>query len=216
MSPRPVIEYYFSFISLWSYIGNRRLFQLAEKHNAQIRYKPIDLMRIFSLSGGLPVAKRSQQRQAYRLLEMKRWTLIRDIPIVEHPRYYPADPSLAHRFLLAALEQRGHDSGPVQEFVQQSLGAVWAEELDVANPMTIQLLAKKSRISGIDELLERAETDDSLAKLELSRTEEAISNSYFGAPVYVYRGEPFWGQDRLEMLDDVLGSGREPYQLPTE
>lgn len=123
-------------------------------------------MRIFSLSGGLPVAKRSQQRQAYRLLEMKRWTLIREIPIAKHPQFYPADSFLAHRFLLAALDQWGHDSGPIQDFVQQILGAVWAEELDIANPTTIQLLAKKSDISGIDELFDRAKNDDSLAKVE--------------------------------------------------
>ena len=72
MSSRPVIEYYFSFISLWSYIGSRRLLALAEKHNAQIIYKPMDLMRVFSVSGGLPVKQRAPQRQAYRLLEMKR------------------------------------------------------------------------------------------------------------------------------------------------
>lgn len=64
MATRTVNEYYFSFISLWSYIGSRRLQALAQNHNAQIVYKPIDLLHIFSVSGGLPVKQRAPQRQA--------------------------------------------------------------------------------------------------------------------------------------------------------
>jgi 2-hydroxychromene-2-carboxylate isomerase len=55
---RPVIEFYFSFISLWSYVGSRRFAQLARDNNATVIFKPIDLLHIFSVSGGLPVKQR--------------------------------------------------------------------------------------------------------------------------------------------------------------
>ncbi|KAH8171459.1 DSBA-like thioredoxin domain-containing protein [Sarocladium implicatum] len=216
MSSRPVIEYYFSFISLWSYIGSRRLLALAEKHNAQIIYKPMDLMRVFSVSGGLPVKQRAPQRQAYRLLEMKRWTEIRKLPIVEHPAFYPADPTLAHKLLLAAIEVHGYDAPSVSEFARKSLEAVWARELDIANKDTILQLATEAKVPDLDTLFRRAEEDASLGDKQEQYTEEAISKRFFGAPLYSYRGEPFWGQDRLEMLDDVLSSGRDAYVLPTE
>ncbi|CEL03572.1 hypothetical protein ASPCAL04725 [Aspergillus calidoustus] len=209
MSSRPVIEYYFSFISLWSYIGSRRFQRLTQETNAKVILKPIDLMYIFSISGGLPVKQRSTQRQAYRLIEMERWRRIRNIPIVQHPKYYPADPSLAHRVLLAAIEESGHDDASVQEYARLGLEAVWARELNIADPETIVSLAKEAGLEG-GRLLERAKSEASLAEQEAALTKEAEAKQYFGAPLYSLRGEPFWGQDRIEMLEDVIKSGRGP------
>ncbi|KAL3429549.1 thioredoxin-like protein [Aspergillus tetrazonus] len=200
MAARPVIEYYFSSISLWSYIGSRRFQWLVQETNAHVIHKPIDLMYIFSISGGLPVKQRSAQRQAYRLLEMERWRRIHGIPIVQHPKYYPADPSLAHRVLLAAIEESGNDSPAV--------------ELDIANEATIVQLVKEAGLSG-DRLLQRAKTEPLLADQETALTKEAESRQYFGAPLYSFREEPFWGQGRLDMLDDAIKSGRDPIVVPS-
>ncbi|KAF2662128.1 thioredoxin-like protein [Lophiostoma macrostomum CBS 122681] len=209
MGARPVIEYYFSLISLWSYVGSRRLQSLAQKHNAQIIYKPVDLLHLFSVSGGLPVKQRSPQRQAYRFIEMQRWRSIRDIPLVLEPKHYPADPSLAHRVLLAAISELGYDSEAVHEFARRGLETVWANEEHIADPGTILRVADESGLHG-SRLLNRAESDGALAEEEKALTKEVVEKHYFGAPMYVYRGEPFWGQDRLEMLDEVIESGREP------
>lgn len=213
MASGPVIEYYFSFISLWSYIGSRRFEHLRTQHNIRVIYKPIDLLHLFSVSGGLPVKQRSPQRQAYRLLEMQRWCQIRGQPIVPHPKYYPADPSLAHRVLLAAIEELGHDDAAVHEFARKGLETVWANEGDIADPTTIESVATASGLDGV-RLLQRAIEEKHLAEEEVSLAQEVVYRGYFGAPVYSYKDEPFWGQDRLEMLDDVIKSGREAITLP--
>lgn len=212
MATRPVIEYYFSFISLWSYIGSRRFQKLVKDNNAHIVYKPVDLLHIFSISGGLPVKQRSQQRQAYRLLEMERWRTIRDIPIVPQPKFYPADPSLAHRILLAAIEEKGHDDESVQEFARRGLETVWVDEGDIADEETIVRLANEAGLEG-GRLLSRARSEEGLKVKETGLTTEAIEKQVFGFPLYSYLGEPFWGQDRLEMLEDVVQSGRKPLLL---
>jgi 2-hydroxychromene-2-carboxylate isomerase len=206
--PRPVIEFYFSFVSLWSYIGSRRFESLVRDRNVQVIFKPMDLMHVFSVSGGLPVKQRSVQRQAYRLLEMERWRHIRQVPLVFHPKFYPADPSLAHRVFLAAIEELGHDATPVQELARRGLEAVWSEEKDIADPDTIVSLADASGLEG-KRLLERASTEAPLAEQEAAITKEAIERDVFGAPFYFLNGEPFWGQDRLEMIDEVIKSKRE-------
>ncbi|KAF2501876.1 HCCA isomerase/glutathione S-transferase kappa [Lophium mytilinum] len=214
MPTRPTITYYFSFISLWSYIGSAHLHALALRHNARLIYKPINLPHIFSISGGLPVAQRSPQRQAYRLLEMERWRRIRGIPIMPHPKFYPADPSLAHRVLLAAIEEEeGYESGRVAAFAQRGLRVVWAEEGDVADVGTVVRVAGECGLEGA-RLVERAQGESVLVEQERALTREAEEGRLFGAPCYVYRGEPFWGQDRLEMLEEVLSNGREAIALP--
>ena len=42
--------------------------------------------------------------------------------------------------------------------------------------------------------------------------ENAVACDVFGSPAYVLDGEVFWGQDRLDLLDDALTSGRSPYK----
>ncbi|KAH8893667.1 HCCA isomerase/glutathione S-transferase kappa, partial [Thozetella sp. PMI_491] len=212
---RPVIEYYFSFISLWSYVGSKRFQQFAKDQNARILYKPVDLLHVFSVSGGLPVKQRPLQRQAYRLLEMERWQRIRGIPLVKHPRFYPADPSLAHRVLLAAIQEaaEGGDSAPIDAYAHRGLQTVWADEGDIADEETIVRIATESGLDG-RRLLQRAKAEKELAEQEATLTKDVVARNYFGAPAYVYRDEPFWGQDRIEMLEDVIQSGREAIPLP--
>lgn len=205
---RPVITYYFSFISLWSYVGSGPFQALTQRHAAEILYKPVNLLEVFAAGGGKPVKERPLQRQAYRLVEMQRWRTIRDIPLVFHPKFYPADPSLAHRVLLGALDE-GAD---VAAYVHAGLSAVWADELDIADPDTIVRLANASGLDGL-RLLEGASAQGLLAR-EQALTHEAISRQAFGAPFYFYREEPFWGQDRLDLLDAAISEGRKPIPLP--
>jgi 2-hydroxychromene-2-carboxylate isomerase len=203
----PRIDYYFSFISLWSYIGSLVFQDLVKRHNAEVAFKPVDLLAVFAAGGGKPVKERPAQRQAYRIVEMQRWRDARGIPLVIHPKFYPADPSLGHRMLLAALRE-GAD---VTQFAHLALKAVWADELDIADPETLVRLADAGGLDG--KALLAAAGDPDLAAKEAALTKEAIDRQAFGAPLYFYRDEPFWGQDRLDMLDQAITSGRAPIPL---
>ena len=59
--------------------------------------------------------------------------------------------------------------------------------------------------------MERSGAEDVSAKYEQNR-QDALAADVFGSPVYVLDGEVFWGQDRLDLLDDALASGRRPYR----
>lgn len=195
---RPQIDYYFSFISLWSYVGSLAFQEVVKRHDAEIIFKPIELMRVFAAGGGKPVRERPLQRQAYRLVEMQRWRAFRNIPLNLQPKFYPADPSLGHRMLLAARRQ-GSD---VTAFAHAGLKAVWADELDIEDGATLAGLADRSGLDGAALLAEAG--DPLLRAEEAALTQEAIGRQLFGAPFYFYRDEPFWGQDRLDHLDLAL------------
>lgn len=199
---RPKLDFYVSFISLWSYIGSNVLRDLVRDLNVEVSYKPIDLLAAFAAGGGKPVKERATFRQSYRLVEMERWKAIRNIPLVTWPKFYPADPSIGHRMLLAAIES-GQDVG---DFVHHGLKAVWADELNIADPETLVALADRSGLNG-KALLARV-NEPRLVEAERRMTAEAVERQVFGAPFYFYRGEPFWGQDRLDMLRDVIASNR--------
>ncbi|MET0313160.1 MAG: 2-hydroxychromene-2-carboxylate isomerase, partial [Hansschlegelia sp.] len=167
---RPQIEYYFSFVSLWSYVGSLAFQDLVRRTGAEVSFRPIDLMAVFAAGGGKPVKERPTQRQAYRLVEMRRWREIRGIPLVLHPRFYPADPSLGHRMLLAALR----DGLDVTAFAHAGLKAVWADEFDIADPETVARLADDSGLPG-RVLLQRARDEPEIQAAEAALTQEAIS-----------------------------------------
>jgi 2-hydroxychromene-2-carboxylate isomerase len=205
---RPTIEYYFSFISLWSYIGSLVFQDVVKRNNAQVDFKPVDLLAVFSAAGGKPVRERPKPRQAYRLVEMQRWRAIRKIPLVTWPKFYPADPSLGHRMLLAAIRE-GAD---VSAFAHAGLKAVWADELNIADPDTLVRLANASGLDGARLLAQAADPAIKAREAELSR--EGIARQIFGAPFYFYNGEAFWGQDRLEHLDQAIALGRRPILWP--
>ena len=69
------VQYYFAPQSPWTYLGHLRFWDVARKHGARIEVLPVDLGgKVFPVSGGLPLGKRAPQRQAYRLVEMKRFS----------------------------------------------------------------------------------------------------------------------------------------------
>ena len=202
--PSRSVDYYFSFISLYSYIGSATLRDLTARRGLTLVHKPVDLMAVFAASGGQPVKQRAAQRQAYRLVEMQRWAAVRQIPLVLHPKFYPADPARGHRMLLEAL-RRGQD---VAAFSDAALKAVWADEQNVADAETLVRLADAGGLDG--KALLAASEDPSLQRAADELTREAIARNVFGAPFFFYRDEPFWGQDRLDMLEAAITTQRAP------
>jgi 2-hydroxychromene-2-carboxylate isomerase len=194
-----VIDYYFTPSSPWSYLGHERLRILAARHGAAIEPKPIDLAEVFPVSGGLPLAKRAPQRQAYRLVELRRWRDYLGIQINFQPRFAAAPAEPAMRWILAARED---GAAAALDLAGALMRARWAEERDIADAGTLVEIA---RALGLDAttLAARAAGPATAERLG-ALTHEAIDRQVFGAPTYVYRDELFWGQDRLDFLDRAL------------
>jgi 2-hydroxychromene-2-carboxylate isomerase len=194
------IDYYFSPVSPWTYLGHARFQEIARKHGATIAVKPVDYGRIFPLSGGLPVGKRPPQRQAYRLVELERWRTHLGVPLNIQPKYFPYDAKLAALSIIAA-----GDADKALKLAGAFLRGCWAEEKNMADEAD---LGASIRAAGLDSgtLLKQANAPETAARFE-AFTDEAIARQVFGAPTYIYRDELFWGQDRLEFLDRALASG---------
>ncbi len=198
------IDYYFTLASPFSYLGHRRLGEIARRHGAAVRLKPIDLSQVFPLSGGLPLARRAPQRQAYRLIELRRWSAHLGVPLNPQPRYFPVQDGLA-RLMVIAADHQGRDAWGLTEALMH---AVWADERDIADETTLIAVAESCGFGGRD-LLAQAGRPETTAALD-AYTAEAIDRQVFGVPSYVLRGELFWGQDRLDFLDRALAAGPAP------
>lgn len=194
-----VIDYVFTPVSPWAYLGHDRFVAIARKHGAQVQVKPADFGKIFAVSGGLPLKQRSPQRQAYRLVELKRWSEHLQRPLNLHPKHFPVSGDPAAKWILAAAE-----GGPDAALALTGaiMRAVWVDERDVSDAATLTALAAEAGLDAAA-LAGRAGSADIGTRYDQSTT-TAIDHQLFGAPTYIYRDEIFWGQDRLDFLDRAL------------
>ena len=204
MTPR-TIEYYFALASPWSYLGNDRLRAIAAARGAVIDPIIVDYDRMFAAAGTVPLPERPVLRKAYRLVELRRWSAWRGVPLMPEPRYYQGereepDERLA-ALVVTAAKVAGEDSLALAHAISRAL---WAEE---RFPFTRAELLAVAAENGFDgsSLLAAADRPETARRYE-SQTERAIARGVFGMPFYIYRDEPFWGQDRLEMLEAALAS----------
>jgi len=193
--PEKFIEYYDAMSSPWTYLGHKRFESIARRFGLIIRHKPMDLLKVWSVSGGLPLKQRAEQRQKYRHLELKRWSDILQIPCNLEPTYHPVADRRACYLVIAAMN-RGYDWSKLAHAI---LRAVWVEDRNIADHDTLVTIADEN---GFDGRALLAATEDEAVKAEYqANTDQAIGLGVFGAPTYIYEGEMFWGQDRLHMLE---------------
>lgn len=196
------IDYFFAPQSPWTWLGHERFVVLAREYDAQVRVKPMDLGRIFPLSGGLPLAKRAPQRQAYRLVELRRFSDHLGVPLNLHPRFFPVAGDPAARLIVAT--SRAHGSAAALALTGAVLKACWVQERDIADAATLSALLAECQLPAA--LADAAATPEVQAEYD-AHTEEATALQVFGAPSYVIDGEIFWGQDRLDFVARRLARG---------
>ena len=196
------IDYYVSLNSPWTHLGAARLEAMAARHGATLRVHPVDFGTVFAASGGLPLPKRSPQRQAYRMQELERWREHLGIPIHLRPRFFPANEKLAAHTVIAARETLGE--APALALAHRVLKALWEEERDTGDPATLAALVAEL---GLPADLPALGAEPRWAERREEDTRAALERGVFGAPSYVVGEEIFWGQDRLDFLDRRLARG---------
>ncbi len=199
------IDYFFSLASPWAYLGHAKFVALTRAHGLTINYCPVHLPDVFSETGGLPLPKRHPARQKYRLLELQRWRVKRDVDLVIRPQFWPFDHQFADRTVLAAA-MLGHDPA---DYLELCFKGVWANDLDLGNHAVLEGLARRAKLDPVA-VLAAAESAN-VVEAYKGNVAKAIAMNVIGSPCYVRRGEVFWGQDRLELLEDAIVSNRAPY-----
>lgn len=197
------VDYYVSLNSPWTHLGAARLMEVTARYGATVRVHPIDVGSVFSASGGLPLPKRSPQRQAYRIQELARWRDALAIPIHLEPKHFPANEKTAAHCVLAVREMIGDQ--PAVDLAHRVLKALWEEQADTGDRDTIGRLINDVGLDG-PSILEDAD-DERWAVLRSQETRVAIDRGVFGVPTYAVGEDIFWGQDRLDFLDRRLGAG---------
>ena len=197
-----VVDYVLAPNSPWTYLGHERFVALAKAAGVAVRVRPVNLAQVFPVSGGLPLAQRAPQRQAYRLVELRRWADHLGLPLNTQPAHFPVPPDEAARLITAVDLHDGSDAALA--LAGAVLRACWAEERDIASTETLAGLV--AAVGLPSQRLADATAAPVQARYD-ENTRYAIDAGVFGAPSYVVDGEIFWGQDRLDFLQRRLARG---------
>ena len=195
------VDYYIAPQSPWTYLGHQRFVQMAKAAGAKVRLMPMDLGKVFPLSGGLPLGKRAPQRQAYRLVELTRFSKALGIPLNLYPQFFPVAGDAAARLIIAVDMHQGTDAALTM--AGAVFAAVWQQNRDIADANNLAALLSEHQLDAA--CLALSNTPEVQARYD-SNTQSAIDTQVFGAPSYVIDGELFWGQDRLEFVAQKLKS----------
>ncbi len=197
------VDYYASLNSPWTHLGAARIEAMCAQHGASLRIWPVDFGTIFANSGGLPLPKRSPQRQAYRMQELPRWRDFLGIPINLQPKHFPTSEALSSACCIALRETMG--DAPAIRLAHRVLKAIWEEEL---NPADEAVLAKLIGECGLDAAQVMAlGAEPRWTERKAADTQAALARGVFGAPSYVIGEGIFWGQDRLDFVQRRLARG---------
>lgn len=197
------VDYFFAPQSPYAYLGHERFAAVAKEHGATVRVLPVDLGgKVFPVSGGLPLTKRAPQRQAYRLVELKRFSEWLHQPLNLQPRYFPVSGDDAAKLIIAVDLKDGTDAA--MKLTGAVMRAVWVQERNIADEQVLVALLAEHGLSAAR--LEEAHSQTVHERYEID-TQQAIEAGVFGAPSYVIDGEIFWGQDRLDFVSRRLARG---------
>lgn len=184
------VDFFFSFRSPYSYLAAPRAFALADRYDVEIAYR-----------GVIPMAMRGQsvprEKGLHTLRDVAREARRLGMPF--GPVHDPLGDG-AMRCLLVA--QHALDLGREREFVLEASSGIWSRAVEVASD------------DGLREVCERADLDwagcaAALADPAMRERVDADTSAleeigHWGVPVLVLDGELFWGQDRIEFVEEAL------------
>ena len=184
------VDFFFSFRSPYSYLAAPRSFALAERYDVEIAYR-----------GVIPMAMRGQSVPREKGLHTLR-DVAREAPrlgMAFGPVHDPIGDG-ATRCLLVA--QHALDVGREREFVLEASRGIWSRAVDVASDEGLRSVAEAAGLLWSD--CEAALRDPILRERVDADTAALLELGHWGVPVLVLEGEPYWGQDRIELVEIAM------------
>jgi 2-hydroxychromene-2-carboxylate isomerase len=190
------LDFYFDFGSPTTYLAHCRLKQLSDQYDLQVAYKPILLGGLFKATANTsPVAipaKGSYMMQH----DLPRFAKRYNVPLNMNP-HFPINTLKVMRGAIAA-----NHLGGLATYCEAMFQAIW---VDAKNLGELDVIASVITDAGLDagQLMELSQTPDVKAEL-ISATEAAVERGAFGAPLMFMDDEMYFGQDRLDFVEEAL------------
>ena len=199
MSDAP-IEFWFEFSSPYGYIASQLVPGLEARVGRRIAWRPFLLGPVFKATGQAPLVD-IPMKGDYSRRDFARSARFHGVPFAMPPKFPIGTVAAVRAFYW--LEQR--DAGQARALADRLYRAYFAEGRDIGEAATVVRLATEV---GVDAAaLEAALQDPAVKDLAKRHVDSALARGVFGSPFFIVDGEPFWGCDRIPMLEAWIARG---------
>jgi len=197
---RPTIEFWFDFASGYAYFAALEIDALAERCGQTVLWRPFTLGAAFKVTGATGLSRTPLKRE-YAQHDWQRLARLNDVPFT-----LPADhPKVGLPALRAFYDLDRKDARAAVGFAKRIITRYFEGGLDIDDPNAIAALGSTLGLDP-DRILAGI-VDPEVKALARRYGEEAVGRGVFGSPWIFVDAEPFWGSDRLPLVERWLAEG---------
>jgi len=183
------LEFYFDFISPYSFLAHKQIRKIENKEGIKIIYKPVLLGGLHNLHG----------IKAPAFIPAKAKHMVRDCKLIAEKNnirfkfnsYFPIRSLNLMRGVLVAEEDNVK-----KYYIDNIFNTIWQDGLNMNDTIVIQKILQNLNINP--KTFSLRSTSSLIKDLLRKKTNEAYEKGIFGAPTFVVNNKIFWGQDRIE------------------
>ena len=195
-----VVDFYFDVVSSASYLAYTQLPGIARRCGAKIAWKPMLLGAVLQTTGNQgPASIKAKAR--WMEADMHRWAKRYGVPFQRNPDF----PINSMTLMRGAVGMLAAGEEEFLKYVDCVMQAMWGKGLNlgIREHMVAVLEAAGFDIRQFDAMVTQPEVKAALKR----NSDEAVERGAFGAPTFFVGNEMFWGQDRLDFVEESLRKG---------
>ena len=197
--PSP-IEFWFDFSSPYGYVASQLIDDVAARHGRSVNWRPILLGPIFKAVGTAPLVLMPLKGE-YSKHDFARMARLHKVPF-RLPEKFPVGTQVAGRAFYLIADR---DAARAHDFAKHVFRAFYVEGRDVADPGVVLELAGAAG-ADIATLAEELKGEAIKERMK-AEVDNAMKAGVFGSPYFIVDGEPFWGVDRIPMMEEWMRTG---------
>ena len=194
------IDFYFEFSSPYGYIASRLVDEFGERVGRPVAWRPMLLGPVWKITGQAPLVD-IPMKGDYSRRDFARSARLHRVAY-NHPAKFPVGTVAGLRTFYWT-----HDRDPeqAQYFAKALYHAYFVDGIDIGAAPAVIEVAKACGVDGA--ALAAALEDPALKERARREVDAAIAAGVFGSPFFIVDGEPFWGVDRMPMLEQWIHAG---------
>lgn len=193
---RKTLEFYFDVGSPTAYLAHRRLGQLSSGYDLDVIYKPMLLGGIFKATGNNSPVAIPAKGHYMMVHDLPRFARRYGVELNFNP-HFPINTLNLMRMCVAAERL-----GCANAFIDAAYAAVWIQGKNMGDTAVVAAVLAEHGLDA-QALLELSQHPDIKSAL-IDATDAAVQRGVFGAPTFFMEGEMYFGQDRLDFVEEAL------------
>jgi 2-hydroxychromene-2-carboxylate isomerase len=191
------VDFFFDFISPYTYLARTQLDGIAARTSARFKMWPMHILNLMKIVGNSPTTVLCNNKRNYAGQDIGRWCARYQVAVKLNPHLVKGDHSLTLKGALVAQEMNLED-----QYNDAMFSAFWIDAVNIGDRAELVRHLKAAGLDG-DSILTKAEKPEYAKRLE-SNTQIAADRGAFGSPTFIVGDEIFFGNDRLDFLEQRL------------